>query len=195
MLPNPRPAPSPSPSSRPSAHHQSRRTPQHHTAPRVSCVLPGRGSGPRQGESWCWCAVLCGVVWCYGGVAAKINCVVLCDVSRQLIAAGPHRQSLVYSLQPGSGSGGGSSHTGHWSHPPRLHVAARPRPHTDLGTWRTRTKTRTRPRPRPRLRRSWQWHRCPQLASCLLIRGASRSQLRGPEQLQQRGTRGPETPR
>ena len=193
MLPNPRPAPSPSPSSRPSAHHQSRRTPQHHTAPRVSCVLPGRGSGPRQGELWCWCAELCGVVWCYGGVAAKINCVVLCDVSRQLIAAGPHRQSLVYSLQPGSGSGGGSSHTGHWSHPPRLHVAARPRPHTDLGTWRTRTKTRLRPR--PRLRRSWQWHRCPQLASCLLIRGASRSQLRGPEQLQQRGTRGPETPR
>ena len=61
------------------------------------------------------CAVLCGVVQCYGGVAVKINCVVLCDVSRQLIAAGPRgrtTQSLVYSLQPGSGSGGGSSHTG-----------------------------------------------------------------------------------
>ena len=194
MLPNPRPAPAPAPTRVPIIRVGVQSTPHRVSPLRTPGVLCP--AGPRQGELWCWCVVLCGVVRCYGGVAVKINCVVLCDVSRQLIAAGPRgrtTQSLVYSLQPGSGSGGGSSHTGQWSHPPRLHVAARPRPHTDLVTWRTRTKIKTRPR--PRLRRSWQWHRCPQLASCLLIRGASRSQLRGPEQLQQRGTRGPETPR
>ena len=117
--------PEASPSTSPCAHHQSRSTEYTTTPHRVSPLrTPGVlcPAGPRQGELWCWCVelwcwcvVLCCVVLCYGGVAVKINCVVLCDVSRQLIAAGPRgrtTQSLVYSLQPGSGSGGGSSHTG-----------------------------------------------------------------------------------
>ena len=117
MLPNPRPAPAPA--RVPIIRVGAQSTSQHHTecrlsAPRVSCVLPGRGRESCGAGVWC-CVVLCCVVQCYGGVAVKINCVVLCDVSRQLIAAGPRgrtTQSLVYSLQPGSGSGGGSSHTG-----------------------------------------------------------------------------------
>ena len=105
--------PEASPSTSPCAHHQSRSaeyTTQSVASPHPGCPVSCRAEAGR--VVWCcvWsCVVLCGVVRCYGGVAVKINCVVLCDVSRQLIAAGPRgrtTQSLVYSLQPGSGSGG-----------------------------------------------------------------------------------------